>query len=57
MIRCLHWMAKENGLYFYEKITEQAGRYLEPGGWLMYEIGCDQGMDVSEIMKKMVLNR
>ena len=43
---------KENGLYFYEKITEQAGRYLEPGGWLMYEIGCDQGMDVSEIMKK-----
>lgn len=48
---------KENGLYFYEKITEQAGTYLKPGGWLMYEIGCDQGMDVSEIMKKMVLNR
>ena len=43
---------KENGLYFYEKITEQAGTYLKPGGWLMYEIGCDQGMDVSEIMKK-----
>ena len=32
---------KENGLYFYEKITEQAGTYLKPGGWLMYEIGCD----------------
>ena len=43
---------KENGLYFYEKLTEQAGTYLKPGGWLMYEIGCDQGMDVSEIMKK-----
>ena len=43
---------KENGLYFYAKITEQAGTYLKPGGWLMYEIGCDQGMDVSEIMKK-----
>ena len=43
---------KENGLYFYEKITEQAGTYLKPGGWLMYEIGCDQGMDVLEIMKK-----
>ena len=43
---------KENGLYFYEKITEQAGTYLKSGGWLMYEIGCDQGMDVSEIMKK-----
>ncbi len=26
---------KENGLYFYEKITEQAGTYLKPGGWLM----------------------
>ncbi len=43
---------KADGLYFYEKITEQAGRYLKPGGWLMYEIGCDQGADVSEIMKK-----
>ena len=39
-------------------ITEQAGTYLKPGGWLMYEIGCDQGMDVSEIYeKKLVLNR
>ena len=43
---------KADGLYFYEKITEQAGKYLKPGGWLMYEIGCDQGMDVAEIMKK-----
>ena len=43
---------KEDGLYFYEKITAQAGRYLRPDGWLMYEIGCDQGKDVSEIMKK-----
>ncbi len=43
---------KSDGLYFYEKITEQAGDYLKPGGWLMYEIGCDQGTDVSEIMKK-----
>lgn len=43
---------KADGLYFYEKITEQAGTYLKPGGWLMYEIGCDQGTDVAEIMKK-----
>lgn len=43
---------KSDGLYFYEKITEQAGDYLKPGGWLMYEIGCDQGTYVSEIMKK-----
>ena len=43
---------KADGLYFYEKITEQAGKYLKPGGWLIYEIGCDQGKDVVEIMKK-----
>ena len=42
---------KADGLYFYEKITAQAGEYLKPGGWLMYEIGCDQGADVAEIMK------
>ena len=43
---------KADGLYFYEKITEQAGKYLKPGGWLIYEIGCDQGKAVAEIMKK-----
>lgn len=43
---------KADGLYFYEKITERAGRYLKPGGWLMYEIGYDQGKDVADIMKK-----
>lgn len=43
---------KENGLYFYEKITAQAGNYLRPGGWLLYEIGCEQGKDVAEIMNR-----
>lgn len=43
---------REDGLFFYRKITEQAGRYLRPGGWLMYEIGCEQGKDVSAIMKQ-----
>lgn len=43
---------KADGLYFYEKITEQAGKHLKPGGWLIYEIGCDQAKDVVEIMKK-----
>lgn len=41
-----------DGLYFYDRITEQAGTYLKPGGWLMYEIGCDQGRDVAELMRK-----
>ena len=44
MIRCLHWMAKKMVCIFIEEITEQAGTYLKPGGWLMYEIGCDQGI-------------
>ena len=42
---------REDGLYFYRRITEQAGKYLKPGGWLMYEIGCGQGADVSAIMQ------
>ena len=43
---------REDGLYFYRRITEQAGDYLKPGGWLMYEIGCEQGADVSVIMRQ-----
>ena len=43
---------REDGLYFYRRITEQAGDYLKPGGWLMYEIGCEQGADVSAIMRQ-----
>ena len=42
---------REDGLYFYRRITEQAGKYLKTGGWLMYEIGCEQGTDVSAIMQ------
>ncbi|MDY3016054.1 MAG: peptide chain release factor N(5)-glutamine methyltransferase [Blautia sp.] len=43
---------KEDGLYFYRSITAQCSRYLKPGGWLLYEIGYDQGASVSDIMKK-----
>lgn len=42
---------KEDGLFFYREITAQADKYLRAGGWLMYEIGCDQGESVSKIMK------
>ena len=45
---------KEDGLYFYRRITEEALRYLKPGGWLLYEIGCDQGEAVSRIMRTMI---
>lgn len=43
---------KEDGLFFYRKIVEQAGDYLNPGGYLLFEIGHDQGQDVSELMVK-----
>lgn len=43
---------KEDGLYFYRRITAQCGRYLKTGGWLLYEIGYDQGGAVAEIMEK-----
>lgn len=43
---------KEDGLYFYRILTEQSGRYLKYGGWLMYEIGCTQGAAVSDLMDR-----
>ena len=41
---------REDGLYFYRKIIEEGKRYLEDGGFLMFEIGHDQGSDVSYLM-------
>ena len=43
---------KEDGLYFYRRITDEAGDYLEPGGYLLFEIGCDQAQDVKSLMEK-----
>ncbi len=42
----------ENGLFFYKKITAEAGDYLNDGGWLLVEIGYDQGPDVSALFKE-----
>lgn len=39
-----------DGLYFYREITRAAANQLTEGGYLMYEIGYDQGEDVSGIM-------
>lgn len=41
---------REDGLYFYRRITKECSPYLKAGGWLLYEIGYDQGASVSEIM-------
>lgn len=40
----------EDGLEFYRRITEESVKYINKNGWLMYEIGCEQGEDVSRIM-------
>lgn len=42
----------EDGLYFYRKIVEQAADYLKDQGHLCFEIGHDQGDDVSELMHR-----
>lgn len=43
---------KEDGLFFYRKIIEQSLQYLNPGGMLFFEIGHDQGIAVSELMRQ-----
>ena len=43
---------KEDGLYFYRLIIEQAQKYLAGGGELYFEIGCDQGYDVKKMMEE-----
>lgn len=39
-----------DGLFFYRKITEEAGRYLHRGGQLFYEIGYNQADAVSRLL-------
>lgn len=41
----------EDGLFFYRKIVEEAGRHLAPGGLLALEIGADQSSAVEALMR------
>lgn len=41
---------EKDGLHFYREITKQAKDYLLPGGYLLYEIGCEQADDVENIL-------
>lgn len=43
---------KEDGLYFYERIVAESKDYLNENGWLMFEIGHDQGEAVSAMMRE-----
>lgn len=42
---------KEDGLYFYRKMIAEAKEYLVPGGFVLFEIGYDQGEAVSDMMR------
>ena len=41
----------EDGLYFYRKIVSEGKLFLKKDGWMLFEIGYDQGGDVSKLMK------
>ncbi len=43
---------REDGLYFYRKISRESRNYLVRGGKLLFEIGYDQGGQVCAIMRE-----
>ncbi len=43
---------KDDGLWFYERITEEAPKHLYRNGYLIYEIGVDQGEAVSAMLER-----
>lgn len=43
---------KEDGLYFYREIIKESVNYINPGGHLMFEIGCEQGKAVAALMEE-----
>lgn len=42
----------DDGLKFYKDITKESVKYIKNGGWLLYEIGFDQGEAVKNIMEQ-----
>ena len=42
---------KEDGLYYYREIVKEASKFLVAQGYLAFEIGYNQGEDVSGIMR------
>lgn len=41
-----------DGLSFYRRIAKEAGAYLNGGGMLFFEIGCEQAENVRDILEK-----
>ena len=42
----------EDGLFFYRRLVEQSEKYLTDSGYLLFEIGYDQGEAVADLMKQ-----
>lgn len=42
----------EDGLHFYRRIVKESWDFLNPGGWLLFEIGYDQAEAVMELLNK-----
>lgn len=43
---------KEDGLYFYRRIVSECKEYLNPDGRILFEIGYDQGAEVSALLQE-----
>lgn len=43
---------REDGLYFYRRILQDGINYLNTNGFIFFEIGCDQGLDVSKLLEE-----
>ena len=48
---------KEDGLFFYRKIIKESVNYLNQGGYLFFEIGCEQAEAVSRLFKEQVFSK
>lgn len=42
----------EDGLIFYRRLATEAKPYLKNGAWVLFEIGCEQGCEVADILKQ-----
>ena len=42
----------EDGLRFYRQLTRSCYDHLRPDGWLIFEIGYDQGESVPELLRQ-----
>jgi len=45
-------VAQDNGLYFYKKIAEESKNFLNNNGFLLLEIGYNEGAQVESILKQ-----